>query len=364
MPRFPPPVNSGADNRLDATDLGRPVYLKRGFRDFAGDRPVGARAGSAANSRTPRDVQHSETTLESNLDALRGFDRGAAKIDRADLLAHLIRDPGVRVRTIGRAGRTSAYAVVRPGRRAMHIGPVVADAEADAVAALDALLSEQDSGIAQPAFIDVPRGRLEKWLVPAGFRRAKADTHVIGPDDDRECSVRRSFAALDWSWAKETHERRNQSRSILQLGLAFWGSKALLSAGRDRPLHRTGARAASCGRTLQTAPAPIRAARGISSQPSSPLECSRRNANLYSNTPEAICFLGPAKPSYVGGLLEMANARLYRFWGNLTMRCAAASRRNELIETPDGNPFDALYSEPQRLRQFLASMTGISLGAA
>ena len=43
-----------------------------------------------------------------------------------------------------------------------------------------------------------------------------------------------------------------------------------------------------------------------------------RNAGRYSNTPATDLFLDPAKPSYMGGILEMANARLYPFWGSLT----------------------------------------------
>ena len=43
-----------------------------------------------------------------------------------------------------------------------------------------------------------------------------------------------------------------------------------------------------------------------------------RTDGRYSNTAETELFLDPAKPSYMGGMLEMANARLYLFWGSLT----------------------------------------------
>ena len=58
----------------------------------------------------------------------------------------------------------------------------------------------------------------------------------------------------------------------------------------------------------------------------------------------------------------MANARLYGFWGGLTEALRTGRPQNEA--TGGGNPFDALYADPQRLRQFLAGMTGISMGAA
>lgn len=35
----------------------------------------------------------------------------------------------------------------------------------------------------------------------------------------------------------------------------------------------------------------------------------------YRNTPETRLFLNKTSPAYIGGILEMANARLYGFWG-------------------------------------------------
>ncbi len=39
---------------------------------------------------------------------------------------------------------------------------------------------------------------------------------------------------------------------------------------------------------------------------------------LYRNTDETRLFLDRNSPEYMGGFLDMANARLYRFWGDLT----------------------------------------------
>ncbi len=36
----------------------------------------------------------------------------------------------------------------------------------------------------------------------------------------------------------------------------------------------------------------------------------KRKADFYSNTPETDVFLDPRKPSYMGGILELANSRL------------------------------------------------------
>jgi hypothetical protein len=73
-------------------------------------------------------------------------------------------------------------------------------------------------------------------------------------------------------------------------------------------------------------------------------------------------FLDRNKPSYIGGMLEMANARLYPFWGSLTEALRTGHPQNEA--KVGENFFAALYQDPARLRQFLHAMTGISMGAA
>jgi precorrin-6B methylase 2 len=88
----------------------------------------------------------------------------------------------------------------------------------------------------------------------------------------------------------------------------------------------------------------------------------QRNNNLYSNAPDADLFLDRNKPSYAGGLLEMSNARLYPFWGSLTEALRTGDPQNEAKRGE--NFFAKIYSDPNRLRQFLSGMTGISMGAA
>lgn len=82
-----------------------------------------------------------------------------------------------------------------------------------------------------------------------------------------------------------------------------------------------------------------------------------RERGLYSNTPETDRFLDRGKPTYIGGFLEMANARLYGHWGHLTEGLRTGKPQNEA----KGAGFDALYRDDASLRQFLSAMTGISL---
>jgi hypothetical protein len=81
----------------------------------------------------------------------------------------------------------------------------------------------------------------------------------------------------------------------------------------------------------------------------------------YRNTAESAAFLDKHSPAYMGGILEMANARLYPFWGDLTEALQTGKPQNEIKQT--GKPmFDELYSDPARLEQFMSAMQGVSLG--
>ena len=92
------------------------------------------------------------------------------------------------------------------------------------------------------------------------------------------------------------------------------------------------------------------------------LKFLERRDGTYYNTPSTDFFLDKRKPSYIGGILEMANHRLYPFWGHLTTALRTGLPQNE---TKDGgpDPFAALYADPARLKEFLQAMTGVSHGA-
>ncbi len=99
---------------------------------------------------------------------------------------------------------------------------------------------------------------------------------------------------------------------ILQLGLGFWGSKTLLSAveiGLFSELAKGSLDFHTLAERLMLHP---RSARDFLDALVA-LSMLERDGDQYANTPETDLFLDRAKPSYVGGILEMANARLYPF---------------------------------------------------
>lgn len=147
---------------------------------------------------------------------------------------------------------------------------------------------------------------------------------------------------------------------IMQLGCAFWGSKALLSAvelGLFTELAKGALDEAALTARLQLHP---RSARDFFDALVA-LGMLKRTGRRYANTPETAAFLDRGKPSYVGGILEMANARLYRFWGSLTEGLRTGKPQNEVKTGEDF--FGTLYADPKRLEGFLRAMTGLSAGA-
>jgi hypothetical protein len=82
----------------------------------------------------------------------------------------------------------------------------------------------------------------------------------------------------------------------------------------------------------------------------------------YRVTEETGHYLDPSKPTYLGGLLEMLNARSYRFWGSLTE--ALRTGRPQSESKDDKTFFTTAYADPDRLRQILGAMSGASLGTA
>jgi precorrin-6B methylase 2 len=82
----------------------------------------------------------------------------------------------------------------------------------------------------------------------------------------------------------------------------------------------------------------------------------------YSNSRQAAMFLDQASPHYMGGFLEMANARLYRFWGHLTEALRSGRPQNEIKEASGQELFEALYADQQRLETFLAAMAAAQQG--
>ena len=150
----------------------------------------------------------------------------------------------------------------------------------------------------------------------------------------------------------------------MEVGMAFWPSKVLLSAIKLGVFTELGS-GAKTG-------AELRDALGLHER-SDPdffdtlvaLRFLDRDGDgsdgKYRNTPETALFLDRNSPAFMGGFLEMANDRLYPFWGDLIEGLKTGRPQNEMKSGGKGM-FEELYSEPERLEQFMDAMAGISAG--
>ena len=86
-----------------------------------------------------------------------------------------------------------------------------------------------------------------------------------------------------------------------------------------------------------------------------------KETSIYHNSPETDLFLDKKKPSYMGGILEMCNNRIYRFWGDLEEGLKTGKPQNE-VKTGEKPVFEMLYSDPAKMREFIMAMAGIQMG--
>jgi len=151
---------------------------------------------------------------------------------------------------------------------------------------------------------------------------------------------------------------------VMQIGMGFWASKTLLSAVELELFTQLGDEATTgeeIGERLGLHPRAIYDFLDTLVALNFLERDGDGSEGRYRNTAETATFLDKRSPAYIGGILEMCNARLYRFWGDLTEALQSGKPQNEIKHT--GKPmFDELYSDPARLEQFMQAMQGISLG--
>lgn len=166
---------------------------------------------------------------------------------------------------------------------------------------------------------------------------------------------------------EHTQSGQPSPEMIMKIGMGFWPSKVLLTA-----VH-SGLFTLLAEKGSMSAPV-IKAAWG--------LQCTDRHfydfldtltalgflnregvwdTAVYANGKDTDVFLDKNKPSYIGGILEMANNRLYPFWGDLGEGLKTGKPQNEVKNGAD-HPFAELYKSPERLTEFVNAMGGIQMG--
>lgn len=164
----------------------------------------------------------------------------------------------------------------------------------------------------------------------------------------------------------ENNTNQPSPANIMQMGTGFWASKILLSAIKFQVFTKLADGKKMSGQDIKT---------------SLNLHCTDRHlydfldaltvfgfltreglleTAIYSNSADTDTFLDKNKPTYIGGILEMMNNRLYRFWGNLEEALVTGLPQNEAKEGQ--NFFGLLYQDPNKLREFINAMSGIQMG--
>ncbi len=149
---------------------------------------------------------------------------------------------------------------------------------------------------------------------------------------------------------------------LLQLAFGFWPSKVVLTAVEfdlftilgDRRLtgEQLGAELKLHPRGIYDFFDTLVALNVLSREGDGP-------AGLYHNTDLTSLYFRRDSPRYIGGILIMFNARLFKFWHDLPEALRTGQPQNETKHGQKG-VFEELYSEPARLEQFVGAMTGFS----
>ena len=155
---------------------------------------------------------------------------------------------------------------------------------------------------------------------------------------------------------------------IMQVGMGFWASKALLAAVKFNLFTLLSGKSKAAKEIkdelhLGTTDRhvydwlDVLASLGFLKR-----EGLLENAK-YSNSEDTEIFLDTNKPSYIGGILQMANNRLYGYWGNLEEGLLTGKPQNESKDGSNMQFFDELYKSPEKLNEFMNAMSGIQVGS-
>ncbi|MEH6535915.1 MAG: methyltransferase [Psychroserpens sp.] len=161
-----------------------------------------------------------------------------------------------------------------------------------------------------------------------------------------------------------TKENQISPSKIMQIGMGFWASKTLLTAV-NMELFTHLANSGLSGQKIQEK-------LGLNDRSLFDFldtlvalgflyRTGLKENAIYANTDDSDLFLDKNKPSYMGGILEMSNNRLYPFWNNLEDALKTGKPQNETKD--DGKPlFQAIYANEDRLREFIHGMGGVQTG--
>ena len=154
---------------------------------------------------------------------------------------------------------------------------------------------------------------------------------------------------------------------IMQIGMGFWASKVMLAAVKFK-LFTLLAGTSKSGKEIKEALQLGTSDRHVYDWLDTLVSLGflKRDGLLddakYSNAPDTEMFLDTKKPTYIGGILQMANNRLYHHWSNLEEGLLTGKAQNETKDGTNMHFFEDLYKSPEKLSEFVDAMSGIQGG--
>ncbi|HKB45903.1 MAG TPA: methyltransferase [Chitinophagaceae bacterium] len=166
---------------------------------------------------------------------------------------------------------------------------------------------------------------------------------------------------------EHTDQQHPDPSKIMQIGMGFWAAKALLAGVKFKLFTLLAGKKMSGAEIkkalkLQTTDRhvydwlDVLVALGFLRR-----EGIWDNA-AYSNNSDTEIFLDKNKPSYIGGILEMGNNRLYRFWGDLEEGLLTGHPQNEAKHGSNMDFLNTVYQTEEKMQEFIDAMSGIQMG--
>jgi GNAT superfamily N-acetyltransferase len=177
---------------LDATELGRPIYLPLGFRDVYSLSRWHAPQRDRSAVPPPDGIVVRPATA-GDLERICTYDPPRSGFSRGPILADLLSRAPAQARVAVRAdGTLAGYALARDGYRALQVGPVVAEGEAIGLSLLSGAIATAD----QPVIVDVldRHGAIGGWLEEQGAFAPRSFVRMLLGDNDRIHDGARVFA--------------------------------------------------------------------------------------------------------------------------------------------------------------------------
>lgn len=154
---------------LDAADMGKPIYLKYGFVDSC---PISRWSGQLTVNRG----MLADYGGSSDWGGVAELDLRHTGVDRLALLQRLVDEPGVRYWVCRNGSTVTGYGILRPGREAWQLGPVVVDDDAAFAKILDTAAHFLHG---RPVFMDVFHPSIERQVKRLGLQQTRVLTRMF-----------------------------------------------------------------------------------------------------------------------------------------------------------------------------------------